>query len=64
MKSIVAILLIGRSVVSANANISVYRISAGGSFSIPHWSGKGGTAYSVSANAGGLSSTRAGGAIY
>ena len=45
-------------------NIAVYRISAGGTFSLSHWSGTGGTAYTVSANAGVLSSTQSGGAIY
>lgn len=45
-------------------NIAVYRISAGGTFSLSTWSGTGGTAYTVSANAGVLSSTQAGGAIY
>ena len=45
-------------------NISVYRISAGGTFNIASWIGTGGTVYSVSANAGVLSSTQSGGAIY
>lgn len=45
-------------------NISVYRIAAGGTFNVVNWSGMGGTAYSVSANAGVLSSTQSGGAIY
>jgi cyanophycinase-like exopeptidase len=45
-------------------NIAVYRISAGGSFNIPRWSGSGGIAYTVSATAGVLSSTQAGGGIY
>ena len=45
-------------------NISVYRITAGGTFSLSTWSGTGGTAYTVSANAGVLSSTQAGGGIY
>ena len=45
-------------------NIAVYRITAGGSFSLPTWRGKGGTAYTVSANAGVLSSTQANGSIY
>jgi cyanophycinase len=45
-------------------NISVYRIAAGGSFNVVNWSGKGGTTYTVSATAGVLSSTQAGGAIY
>jgi cyanophycinase len=45
-------------------NIAVYRIGAGGSFNLGSWSGTGGASYSVSANAGVLSSTQSGGAIY
>ena len=45
-------------------NIAVYRINSSGSFTLSRWSGKGGTAYTVSANSGVLSSTQAGGAIY
>jgi cyanophycinase len=45
-------------------NIVVYRINASGTFNLATWSGTGGTNYSVSANAGVLSSTQAGGAIY
>jgi len=45
-------------------NVSVYRIQAGGSFSVPAWRGTGGTAYAVSANAGVLSSTQTDGSIY
>jgi hypothetical protein len=45
-------------------NISVYRISPGGTFNLQQWTGTGGTAYQVSANAGVLSSTQAGGNIY
>ncbi|HKS76203.1 MAG TPA: cyanophycinase [Terriglobales bacterium] len=45
-------------------NIGVYRIDATGSFNLTHWSGKSGTAYAVSANAGVLSSTQPGGSIY
>lgn len=45
-------------------NISVYRITAGGTFNVVNWTGTGGSAYSVSANAGVLSSTQPGGAIY
>jgi len=45
-------------------NISVYRIDASGSFNLTQWTGQGGTAYFVSANAGILSSTQAGGGIY
>jgi cyanophycinase len=46
------------------ANISIYRINASGTFDLSSWTGKGGTAYTVSANAGVLSSTQAGGSIY
>jgi cyanophycinase-like exopeptidase len=45
-------------------NISVYRIQAGAKFNVPKWNGTGGTAYTVSANAGVLSSTQPGGGIY
>ena len=45
-------------------NISVYRINSSGSFNVPNWRGNGGTMYTVSANAGVLSSTQAGGGIY
>lgn len=45
-------------------NISVYRIATGGTFNVLSWSGTGGTTYSVSANAGVLSSTQPGGGIY
>ena len=45
-------------------NIGVYRISAGGTFDLGKWTGKGGASYSVSADAGVLSSTQSGGAIY
>jgi len=45
-------------------NISVYRIKAGGNFNVVSWSGNGGTAYTVSATAGTLSSTQTGGGIY
>src|SRR5215831_15907142 len=41
-------------------NISVYRIKAGGNFNVVSWSGNGGTAYTVSATAGTLSSTQTG----
>jgi cyanophycinase len=46
------------------SDISVYRINASGTFNLSMWTGKGGTAYTVSANAGVLSSTQAGGSIY
>ena len=45
-------------------NISVYRINSTGSFNVPAWKGSGGTTYTVSANAGVVSSTQVGGAIY
>jgi len=45
-------------------NISVYRINSVGSFDLGRWSGKGGISYTVSADAGLLSSTQAGGSIY
>ena len=45
-------------------NISVYRITHTGTFNVLTWSGTGGVSYSVSANAGVLSSTQSGGAIY
>jgi cyanophycinase len=45
-------------------NISVYRIESDGSFDLGKWSGHGGTSYTVSAIAGVLSSTQAGGSIY
>jgi len=45
-------------------NVSVYRIQQGASFNLSSWTGTGGIAYSVSANAGVLSSTQAGGNIY
>lgn len=45
-------------------NINVYRIDSTGTFDLGRWSGRGGTAYTVSANAGVLSSTQAGGGIY
>lgn len=45
-------------------NISVYRIDTTGKFNVVSWKGTGGTSYSVSANAGVLSSTQSGGGIY
>ena len=45
-------------------NIAVYRINASGSFNLSRWTGKGGTSYTVSANAGVLSSTQPGGSAY
>lgn len=46
------------------ANISVYRIDSTGSFDLTHWTGRGGVAYTVSAEAGILSSTQPGGSMY
>jgi cyanophycinase len=45
-------------------NIAVYRINASNTFNLSTWNGKGGTAYTVSANAGVLSSTQPNGSIY
>lgn len=45
-------------------NVSVYRISQDGTFSLGRWTGRGGSAYAVSVEAGVLSSTQAEGAIY
>lgn len=45
-------------------NIAVHRIAPGGTFNVVSWTGPGGTDYTVSANAGILSSTQPGGAIY
>jgi cyanophycinase len=45
-------------------NIAVYRITTSGTFNLSMWKGKGGTAYTVSANAGVLSSTQPNGSIY
>ncbi|MFZ5637787.1 MAG: cyanophycinase [Pseudomonadota bacterium] len=45
-------------------NIAVDRIAAGDGFDLTTWQRSGGTGYSVSANAGVLGSTQAGGAIY
>jgi len=45
-------------------DIAVYRIDASGSFDLGRWTGHGGVAYTVSATAGVLSSTQAGGSIY
>jgi len=45
-------------------NISVHRIAAGGTFNLSTWTGNGGTSYTVSVNAGVLSSTQSSGSIY
>ena len=45
-------------------DIAVYRIATRATFNVLTWKGTGGTAYTVSANSGVLSSSQAGGAIY
>jgi cyanophycinase len=45
-------------------NLSVYRVSGSATFNLSTWSGSGGTAYTLSANAGVLTSSQAGGGIY
>jgi len=45
-------------------NLSVYRASGSATFNLSTWSGSGGTSYFLSADAGALSSTQAGGGIY
>jgi cyanophycinase-like exopeptidase len=45
-------------------DIDVYRMSPGATFDLARWSGRNGTAYTVSAIGGVLSSTSAGGSIY
>jgi len=45
-------------------NIGVQRINSSGTFNVSHWTGTGVTSYTVSATAGVLSSTQAGGGIY
>jgi cyanophycinase len=45
-------------------NIAVYKITTSGSFDLAIWTGTGGAAYTVSANAGVLSSTQPGGSAY
>jgi len=45
-------------------DIGVYRVSRGATFDLARWSGKNGTAYTVSATGGVLSSTNSGGSIY
>lgn len=45
-------------------NLSVYRITGSGTFNLATWTGSGGLVYSLSANAGVLTSTQAGGGIY
>jgi cyanophycinase len=45
-------------------NVSVYRAAGAATFNLATWSGSGGTAYSISAGAGVLSSTQQGGNVY
>jgi cyanophycinase-like exopeptidase len=45
-------------------SISVYKLTAGGSFDVGSWTGKGGVAYTVSAVGGVMSSTQPGGSLY
>jgi cyanophycinase len=45
-------------------NLQVYRIAKGGTFDIRTWTGTGGTAYTVSATNGVMSSTQPGGSLY
>ncbi|MDO9302840.1 MAG: cyanophycinase [Anaerolineales bacterium] len=45
-------------------NISVYRLNGSATFNLATWLGSGGTAYTITAEAGVLSSTQAGGGIY
>ena len=45
-------------------DVSVYRISGSATFNLSKWSGKGGSAYSLTAENGVLTSTQVGGAIY
>jgi cyanophycinase len=45
-------------------NLSVYKVTPGNTFNFGTWSGSGGTAYTISAVDGVLTSTQAGGGIY
>jgi cyanophycinase-like exopeptidase len=45
-------------------NIAMYRINSTGTFSLTKWTGTNGLAYTITANAGVLSSTQSGGSIY
>jgi cyanophycinase-like exopeptidase len=45
-------------------NVNVYRVPTGGHFDLDSWKGDGGVAYSLSVEAGKISSTQAGNAIY
>ncbi len=45
-------------------DVPVYRLSGAGTFDLANWQGSGGTAYSLSADRGRLTSTQSGGEIY
>jgi cyanophycinase-like exopeptidase len=45
-------------------NLTVYRVSGSATFNFTTWSGSGGTAYTLTAENGVLTSTQAGGGIY
>jgi len=45
-------------------DVSVYRVSAGGHFDLPAWTGQGGTAYSLSVERGKIESTQKGSGVY
>ena len=45
-------------------DVAVYRVPAGGHFNLDSWTGDGGTAYSLSVEAGKIISTQTGGGIY
>ena len=45
-------------------NLTVYKVTPGNTFNFSTWSGSGGTAYTLSAENGVLTSTQAGGSIY
>ncbi|HXX00460.1 MAG TPA: cyanophycinase [Candidatus Acidoferrales bacterium] len=45
-------------------DVSVYRVSAGGHFDLPAWTGQGGTAYSLSVERGKIESTQEGSGVY
>jgi cyanophycinase len=46
------------------ARVSVYRVTRGGAFDLKAWRGQGGTAYTLSVDAGVVRSSQPGGAIY
>lgn len=45
-------------------NVAVYRVTGAATFNLATWTGSGGSAYSLSAVSGALSSTQAGGGLY